>query len=51
MDAQYIRGMLKNLDIQPNATINRWIATILLFNFKLVHMPASKHHGLDSLSQ
>jgi len=41
--------MLKNPDIQPNATINRWIATILLFDFKLVHMPAEKHRGPDSL--
>jgi hypothetical protein len=32
--------MLNNPDIQPNATINRWIAGILLFDFKLVHVPA-----------
>ena len=51
MDTQYIRGMLKNPDIQPNATINWWIPAILLFNFKLVHMPASRHHGPDGLSQ
>jgi len=51
MDAQYIRGMLKNPDIQPNATINRWIAAILLFDFKLVHMPAEKHRGPDGLSR
>jgi len=42
--------MLKNPNIQPNATINRWIAAILLFNFKLVHMPAEKHHRPDGLS-
>jgi len=42
--------MLKNPDIQPNATINWWITAILLFNFKLVHAPAEKHHGPDGLS-
>jgi len=31
--------------------INHWIAAILLFNFKLVHIPAEKHHGPDGLSQ
>ena len=51
MDAQFIRGMLCNPDIQPNATINRWIAAILLFDFKLVHIPADKHHGPDGLSR
>jgi hypothetical protein len=51
MDALYVRGMLKNPDIQPNATINRWIAAILLFDFKLVHIPAEKHHGPDGLSR
>ena len=51
MDAQYVRGMLNNPDIQPNATINRWIATIQLFDFKLVHIPAKKHQGPDSLSR
>ena len=51
MDALYIRGMLNNPDLQPNATINRWIAAILLFNFKLVHVPAEKHHGPDGLSR
>ena len=33
--AKYIKGMLNNPDIQPNTTINRWIAGILLFNFTL----------------
>ena len=28
MDAAYIRGMINNPDMQPNATINRWIAGI-----------------------
>ncbi len=51
MDAQFIRGMLRNPDIQPNATINHWIAAILLFDFKLVHIPADKHHRPDGLSR
>ena len=42
--------MLNNPDVQPNVTINRWITTILLFNFKLVHIPAEKHHGPNGLS-
>jgi hypothetical protein len=38
-DAKYIKGMLNHLDIQPNVAINRWIASILLFDFDLVHVP------------
>ncbi len=51
MDAQYVHGMLSNPNIQPNAAINRWIVAILLFNFKLVHVPADKHLGPDGLSR
>jgi hypothetical protein len=51
MDAIFIRGMLSNPDIQPNTVINRWIAAILLFDFKLVHVPADKHQGPDRLSR
>jgi len=51
VDASYIRGMLSNPNIQPNAAVNRWIAAILLFDFKLVHVPASKHKGPDGLSR
>ncbi|KIK35871.1 hypothetical protein CY34DRAFT_95369, partial [Suillus luteus UH-Slu-Lm8-n1] len=51
VDAKYIKGMINNPDLQPNATINRWIASILLFSFKLVHVPVSKHTGSDSLSR
>jgi len=50
MDAIFIHSMLRNPDIQPNATINRWIVAILLFDFKLVHIPADKHRGPDGLS-
>jgi hypothetical protein len=42
--------MLNNPNIQPNTTINRWIASILLFDFKLVHIPGATH-GPDSLSR
>src|SRR5215470_9911135 len=50
VDAQYIKGMLQNPDIAPNATINRWIVSITLFHFTLVHVPSSKH-GPDGLSR
>ncbi|GBE81975.1 hypothetical protein SCP_0403510 [Sparassis crispa] len=43
--------MLNNPDIQPNATINRWIAGILLFDFRLVHVPGSCHTGANGLSR
>ena len=26
MDAQYVKGMLNNPDVQPNAAMNQWIA-------------------------
>jgi hypothetical protein len=32
-------------------TINWWIAGILLFNFKLVHVPAIHHTAANRLSQ
>ncbi|KAI0065650.1 hypothetical protein BV25DRAFT_1774161, partial [Artomyces pyxidatus] len=49
MDAKYVRGMLNNPDIQPNTAMNRWITAILLYDFKLVHVPAEKHLGPDGL--
>ena len=51
VDAKYIKGMINNPDIQPNAPINRWIAGILLFNFKLRHVPAKDHVSADGLSR
>jgi hypothetical protein len=51
VDAKYLKGMLNNPDIQPNATINRWIASILLFDFKLVHVPTIHHMAADGLSR
>ena len=50
VDAKYIKGMINNPDIQPNATINRWIAGILLFDFKLRHVAAKDHTSADGLS-
>jgi len=51
VDAKYIQGMINNPDIQPNNAMNRWIAAILLFSFKLVHVPAKEHGGPDGLSR
>jgi len=36
-DAKYIKGMLDNPDMMPNATINRWIDEISLYKFTLRH--------------
>lgn len=51
VDAKYIKGMINNPDIQPNAAINRWIAGILLFDFKLRHVPGRDHGPADGLSR
>lgn len=37
-DAMYIKGMLANPGMGPNATINRWIEQILMFHFQLKHV-------------
>jgi hypothetical protein len=50
VDAKYIKGMLCNPDIHPNAAVNRWIVGISFFNFMLNHVPGLKHAGLDRLS-
>jgi hypothetical protein len=50
VDAKYLKGMLNNPDIQPNTTINQWIAGILLFDFKLVYVPVIHHTATDGLS-
>jgi len=49
VDAKYIKSMINNPDIQPNAAINYWILAILLFDFQLCHVPGHAH-GLDGLS-
>ncbi|KAJ3014231.1 hypothetical protein NUW54_g1146 [Trametes sanguinea] len=51
VDAKYIQGMLNEPDLQPNATINRWIPGIPLFDFKLIHVPTTQHKGPDDLSR
>src|SRR6202522_4598074 len=50
VDAKYIKGMLTNPDVAPSASINRWILSILMFHFTLVHVPGT-HHGPDGLSR
>ena len=47
---RYIKGMLSNPDIQPSASINRWILSILTFHFDLVHVKGT-FHGPDGLSR
>ena len=47
VDAIHIKGMLKNPDLAPSASINRWIDTILTFHFKLVHVPGEQHSPDD----
>ena len=51
MDAKYIKGMLNEPELQPNAVINRWIQGILMFDFTLVHISALKFKGPDALSR
>lgn len=51
VDAKYIKGMLKEPDLQPNAAMNRWIQGILTFDFELVHVPGNKFKGPDALSR
>jgi hypothetical protein len=50
VDAKYIKGMLANPDVAPSASINRWILSILMFHFTLVHVPGT-HHRPDGLSR
>jgi hypothetical protein len=50
VDTKYIKGMLNKPDIQPNATMNRWIAGILTFDCTLKHVPGTKHQGPNGLS-
>ena len=49
VDARYIKGMLTNPDLTPSTSMNRWIVSILLFHFTLVHIPGTQH-GPDGLS-
>jgi hypothetical protein len=49
-DAKYIKGMLDHPDMMPNATINRWITEILMYQFVLRHK-VGKTFGPDGLSR
>ena len=40
-----------NVEQHPNAAMNRWIMAILIFDFKLVHVPRTKYKGPDRLSR
>ena len=51
VDASYIKGMLNNPSNTRDKALNRWIAGILLHQFKLVHVPAAKHKAPDALSR
>ena len=51
VDAKYIKGMLNEPELQPNAVINRWIQGILLYDFELLHVSATKFKGPDALSR
>ncbi|VDC02641.1 unnamed protein product [Peniophora sp. CBMAI 1063] len=51
VDAAYIKGMLAAPDLQPSASINRWIQGILNFDFTLVHVPGREFSGPDGLSR
>ena len=42
---------MNKLDLYPNAAMNRWIMAILIFDFKLVHVPRTKYKGSDRLSR
>ena len=41
--------MINNPDVHPNAAVNCWITAILVFNFKLVHVPAKNFKGPDGM--
>ena len=49
-DAKYLKGMLANPDMMPNATINRWIDEISMYQFVLRHK-AGATFGPDGLSR
>ncbi|KAI5895578.1 uncharacterized protein SCHCODRAFT_02473303, partial [Schizophyllum commune H4-8] len=51
VDARYIKGMINNPDVHPNAAMNRWVAAILTFDFDIIHVPAAKHGAADGLSR
>jgi hypothetical protein len=42
VNAKYIKGMINNPDMYPNAAMNQWIAAILMFDFKLLYILGKK---------
>jgi hypothetical protein len=51
VDARSLLEMINKPDLLPNAPGNRWLAFINLFDFEMVHIPAERHKGPDSLSR
>ncbi|KNZ79185.1 hypothetical protein J132_11181 [Termitomyces sp. J132] len=49
-DAKYLKGMLSNFGVGPNATIMRWIEDVVLYHFTLRHVPR-KTFSVDGLSR
>ncbi|KNZ81653.1 hypothetical protein J132_11006 [Termitomyces sp. J132] len=49
-DAKYLKGMLSNPGVGPNATIMRWIEDVLLYHFTSRHVPG-KTFSVDGLSR
>src|ERR1700742_783028 len=49
-DAKYLKGMLEHPSLGPNATVDRWIDSILMYHFTLRHVPG-KTFGPDGLSR
>jgi hypothetical protein len=43
--------MLEQPDLMPSAPMNQWIQGILLFDFELIHVPATSFKGPDALSR
>ncbi|KNZ77795.1 hypothetical protein J132_03854 [Termitomyces sp. J132] len=48
-DAKYLKGMLSNPGIGPNATIMHWVEAVLMYHFTLRHVPG-KTFSMDDLS-
>jgi hypothetical protein len=51
VDAKYLKGVLKNPSSLPDRPMNWWIANILRFSPKIVHVPAAQFKGPDALSR
>lgn len=50
VDARSLIEMINRPDL-PNAPMNRWISFIQLFDFEIIHVPATRHRGPDGLSR